>query len=78
MLGYTRSNIVGYGDHDRAICPACASEQYGTAVVERVRLGIVSQIQPTDPNGIAAQELLDGARCAECAEFFPTIDEANA
>ena len=77
MLGHTQSNIVGYGDHDRAICPACASEQYGTAVVERVRLGLVSQIQDTDPNGIPAFDLLDGARCAECNGFFPTIQQAN-
>jgi hypothetical protein len=77
MLPFRQSNIVGYGDHEQAICPPCASEQYGTAIVERVRLGIISQIQDTDPNGIPAFDLLDGARCAECDGFFPTIQQAN-
>jgi hypothetical protein len=78
MLGYTRSNIVGYGDHGSAVCPKCAVEEFGSASVERVRLGILTQIQPSDPVGIAAHELLDGARCAECDGFFPTISQANS
>jgi hypothetical protein len=77
MLGHIHSNIIGYGDHESAVCPSCAVEEYGSAVVERVRLGLVSQIQDTDPVGIPAFDLLDGARCAECGGFFPTIRQAN-
>lgn len=77
MLGHLHSNIVGYGDHESAVCPACAVDEYGSAVVERVRLGLVSQMQKGDPVGIPAFDLLDGARCAACDGFFPTIRQAN-
>lgn len=76
MLGYTRSNIVGYGDHDAVVCPKCAVEEFGIHAVERTRLGL--DRHEGDPLGISAFELLDGARCAACSGFFPTIEEANA
>lgn len=74
MLPYTNSNVVGYGDDESAICPACAVERYGARLVERVRLGLSHD---SDLQGISAFDLLDGARCAECDEFFPTIRQAN-
>lgn len=74
MLPYLNSNIVGYRDGSRTICPTCMVDSYGSRLMERIRLGLTHD---SSLSGVSAFDLLDGERCDSCSGFFPTIKQAN-